>query len=317
MDRRQFLAAMALIGAQGLVLNELPAFSADKTGLGATARRKWRGKFDEDLVCIISDMHTNPGGYQPAKLVRTVDEILRLNPRPRNVIALGDLAYLTGRPEEYALLKEILRPFEGSGIHLTLGMGNHDRRENFAACFPEHKAASLLDDRYVYVVQTPRADFIVLDSLQQGEDTSTWITPGALDERQRTWLEDRLSKYTDKPVFVMAHHPIHETGIKNLLIDSPTCCGYIHGHDHVWRTGWQKKNYSEYQVLPTLCVPSTGHWGDIGYTLLKMGDDRATASLREYEFFFPHPVKEGETKPRQWTLIEQDHKDASCVFAYK
>jgi hypothetical protein len=317
MDRRQFLAAMALIGAQGLVLNELPAFSADKTGLGATARRKWRGKFDEDLVCIISDMHTNPGGYQPAKLVRTVDEILRLNPRPRNVIALGDLAYLTGRPEEYALLKEILRPFEGSGIHLTLGMGNHDRRENFAACFPEHKAASLLEDRYVYVVETPRADFIVLDSLQQGEDETTWITPGALDEGQLAWLKERLFSYTDKPVFVMAHHPIHETLVKNLLLDSPTCCGYIHGHDHVWRTGWQKKNYSEYKILPTLCVPSTGHWGDIGYTLLKMGHDRATASLREYEFFFPHPVNAGEPKPPQWAQIEQAHKDASWVFMYK
>ena len=317
MDRRQFLAAMALIGAQGLVLNELPAFSADKAGLGATPRRKWRGKFDEDLVCIISDMHTNPGGYQPAKLVRTVDEILRLNPRPRNVIALGDLAYLTGRPEEYALLKEILRPFEGSGIHLTLGMGNHDRRENFAACFPEHKAASLLDDRYVYVVETPRADFIVLDSLQQGEDETTWITPGALDEGQLAWLKERLFSYTDKPVFVMAHHPIHETGIKNLLLDSPTSCGYIHGHDHVWRTGWQKKNYSEYRILPTLCVPSTGHWGDIGYTLLKMGDDHATASLREYEFFFPHPVNPGESKPPQWAQIEQAHKDASWVFMYR
>lgn len=317
MDRRKFLASMALIGAQGLILNELPAFSAEKIGSGAVLRRRWGGRFDEDLVCIISDLHCYPEGYQPAKLVRTVDEILRLNPRPRNVIALGDLAYLTGRTEEYALLKETLSPFEGSGIRLTLAVGNHDRRENFAAYFPEQKAASLLDDRFVYVVETPRADFIILDSLQQGEDTTTWITPGALDERQRTWLEDRLAKYTDKPVFVMAHHPIHETKIKDLLLDTPACCGYIHGHDHVWRTGWQKKNYSEYRILPTLCVPSTGHWGDIGYTLLKMGDDRATASLREYEFFFPHPVKEGESKPLQWAQIEQAHKDASWVFMYK
>ena len=83
-------------------------------------------------ACIISDLHCYPEGYQPAKLVRTVDEILRLNPRPRNVIALGDLAYLTGRPEEYALLKKILAPLEGTGMTLTMAMGNHDRRENFA-----------------------------------------------------------------------------------------------------------------------------------------------------------------------------------------
>ena len=68
---------MALIGAQGLILNELPAFSADKIGSGAVLRRRWRGRFDEDLVCIISDLHVNPEGYQPAKLERTIDEILR------------------------------------------------------------------------------------------------------------------------------------------------------------------------------------------------------------------------------------------------
>ena len=73
---------MALIGAQGLILNELPAFSAEKIGSGAVLRRRWGGRFDEDLVCIISDLHCYPEGYQPAKLVRTVDEILRLNPRP-------------------------------------------------------------------------------------------------------------------------------------------------------------------------------------------------------------------------------------------
>ena len=60
MDRRKFLASMALIGAQGLILNELPAFSAEKIGSGAVLRRRWGGRFDEDLVCIISDLHVNP-----------------------------------------------------------------------------------------------------------------------------------------------------------------------------------------------------------------------------------------------------------------
>lgn len=308
---------MALIGAQGLVLKDLPAFAAEKKASVATPRKRWKGKFDDNLVCIISDTHVNPGSYQPDKLRRMLEEILRLNPRPRNIIVLGDLAYLTGRPEEYALFKEILAPLGDSGIRLTLAMGNHDRREVFAEYFPEQKAQSRLDDRYVYVVETPRADFIVLDSLQEGEDKTTWITPGALDERQVNWLQERLSSYTDKPVFVMAHHPIQETGIRNLLIDSPTCCGYIHGHNHVWQTSWVKKNYSEYQVLPILCVPSTGHWGDIGYTLLELGDHRATARLREFEFFFPHPVPEGEPIPEQWTQFVKEHEGASYTFIYK
>lgn len=306
---------MALLGTQTVLVG--CSCPSGRPLAGVTAGRKWRGKIDEDLVCIISDMHTNPGGYQPEKLERTLDEILRLNPRPANIIALGDLAYLTGRPEEYARLKEILSVLDGSGITLTMAMGNHDRREHFAEVFPEYAAKSLLSDRFVYVVETPKADFIVLDSLQQGDDDTTWITPGALDDNQREWLQNKLSEYTEKPVFVTAHHPINETGIKAMLVECPSCCGYIHGHDHEWRPGWRAKNYSELEIIRTLCVPSTGHWGDIGYVLVHLEENQARVDLREFEFFFPRPLREGETRPPQWDEIEKERRGASCTFPYR
>lgn len=318
MDRRQFLSSLAVLGVQGCLLD-----IKGVTRLAGTApedpcqRRRRSGAFDDHLVCIISDTHCNPGGYQPERLERTIADILRLKPLPRNVIALGDLAYLTGKPTEYALLKETLAPLEAAGISLTLGMGNHDRRENFAQTFPAQASASRMKDRFVYVVETPRADFVVLDSLQEGEDTENWITPGALDDAQREWLRELLATYTSKPVFVMAHHPIEEVGIKDLLLDCPSCCGYIHGHNHIWRPGWVRKNYREKTVVRTLCVPSTGHWGDIGYTLLELGETQAVARLRQFEFFFPTPLAEGETKPAQWSMIEAEHKDACCHFAYR
>ena len=114
-----------------------------------------------------------------------------------------------------------------------------------------------------------------------------------------------------------AHHSIGETGIKEILLDSPTCCGYIHGHDHVWRDGWVKKNYKSRNILRTLCVPSTGHWGDIGYTLFRLEEDHAEAEIVEYEFFFPKPLAEGEAKPAQWTTIEREHNHSICCFDYK
>ena len=317
MDRRKFLGSLAILCIQGVVLDA--AGPAALKGLGSEPGRRKRKKdgFDENLVVIISDLHTNPGSYQPARLERTIADILALRPRPRNVIVLGDLAYLTGKPSEYALLKQILAPLEGTGIRLTMAMGNHDRRTNFTEAFPEYAAASLMKDRFVFVVETPRADIILLDSLQESDDPTTWITPGALPDNEKEWLKEKLASYTDKPVFVTSHHPINEVGIKDILLASPTCCGYIHGHDHVWRDGWVKKNYSEREMIRTLCVPSTGHWGDIGYTMLHLEEDHAEARLNEYEFFFPTPLNEGETKPAQWAMIEEERKNAVVSFAYR
>ena len=250
MDRRSFLSSLAVLGLQGCLLNSSAA--ARRAAAGGSKRQRGAVRFDDNLVCLISDLHTNPGSYQPGRLERTVADILALNPLPHNVIALGDLAYLTGKPEEYALLKEIIAPLEAAGIQVTLAMGNHDKRANFAEAFPTYASASQMKERFVFVVETPRADFIVLDSLQESTSQYKWITPGAIDDAQREWLKDKLATYTTKPVFVMSHHPLNEVGIKDLLQECPSCCGYIHGHDHVWRPGWIKKNYHEQTVVRTL-----------------------------------------------------------------
>ena len=321
MDRRVFLESLAALGALGISLEASAAEKAGKVLNDFSFRKKKAAKpfgFDENLVCIISDLHVHPDWNQERCLARTVDRILDLNPRPRNVLCLGDIAYLTGKPEEYAAAKRYLDRLEEAGIRLTMTMGNHDRRAEFAEAFPELAAKSGLPDRFVYRVETPLADFLLLDSLQEGDDTTTWITEGALDERQVRWLEEQLSAGTPgKPVFVMAHHPIEELKvIRNLLVQSPSCKGFIYGHLHLWRTGWIRINYRDRTILRSLCVPSTGHWGDIGFVTLSLEKDRAVAHNYEEEFFFPGPLKEGEEKPAIWTEIEREHKDALCIFPY-
>lgn len=314
MDRRKFIESLAALGCAGLLegasASPLFALAPQKA---AKAGRK-RGKFDDDLVVLLSDMHTNPGGYQPDKCRRVIADILAMNPLPRNVVTFGDLAYLTGKAEEYALAKEIFAPLEEAGIKVTHGMGNHDRRENFAAAFPEKAAETLFPGRMVFKVETPHADILMLDSLQQGEDTTKWITPGSFGEAQVEWLRETLKNYP-KPVFVGCHHTLDETGVGKLLLDSPACCGYIHGHNHYWRPGWIHKNYSNARVLRTLCLPSTGHWGDIGYTTFRIGEDKAVATIREYEFFFPgdEPVEPSF----QWDMINADNDGASCTFTLR
>ena len=119
MDRRTFLSSLALLGLEGCFLDAHgAALLADRAAKGRK-RRRGAPRFDDNLVCFISDLHVNPPGYQPARLERTIADILTLDPLPRNVIALGDLAYLTGRKEEYARLKEIIAPLEAAGIQLT------------------------------------------------------------------------------------------------------------------------------------------------------------------------------------------------------
>ena len=318
MNRRVFLEKMAAFGALGI---SLEVSGTDKTVgvlLGQKNRSRKPPVFDENLVCIISDLHVHPDWHQEKYLAGIVDQILALNPRPRHVFCLGDIAYLTGKPEEYAAAKRYLDMLKEAGMKLTLTLGNHDRRTPFAEAFPVQAATSALPDRFAYMVETPRADFILLDSLQEGSDTTTWINPGALDDRQVQWLDEQLSSRSgDKPVFVMAHHPIEDLKvIRELLLNCSSCKGFIYGHKHVWDAGWIRLNYMERKILRTLGVPSTGHWGDIGFVTLALEEDRAVATLYEQAFFFPGPLQEGEQKPALWAEMEREHKGALCVFPY-
>ena len=313
MNRRHFIGGLVALGCQGAMLD---INASNLASLPKSKKEKKRSKeFDENLVVIISDLHTNPDGYQPAKLRKTISDIVAMKPKPKHVIALGDLAYLQGKASEYALLRQIIQPLFDAGIELTMGMGNHDRRENFSAAFPQLANKTKVLGRMTFEVETPRADFIILDSLNQGEDDKSFIVEGTLDDNQRNWLKERLSK-ASKPTFVMAHHPINETKLQRMLLENRACCGYIHGHNHIWQTGWNHTNYSDRTLIRTLCVPSTGHWGDIGYTKLYLKENEAIAELNQYEFFFPQPAKDGEEKPLQWKMIEEEHKGAFCKFNY-
>ena len=322
MDRRHFLGDLAALGALGISMEAAGAERFARAAKAVSCRKKKAAgpvRFDENGVVIISDVHLHPDWHQEKLFAGMVGQILALNPRPRYVLCLGDIAHLTGKPEEYTAAKRYLDQLEAAGMKLTLTMGNHDRRAEFAEVFPDKAAASQLPDRYVYTVETPLADFVLLDSLQESPDPTTWITPGALDERQLKWLEAQLSAHADgKPVFVMAHHALDDLGcLREPMFRNRSCQGFIYGHKHTWDAGWIRANYHDRDLIRTLGVPSTGHWGDIGFVTLSLESGRAVATNHEQEFFFPGPLQEGEEKPAFWTEIERENKDAVCVFPYR
>lgn len=315
MNRRLFLGGLMALSCQGGLWKanasspfHLPSLQPDMNN--------HQEKFDENLIILLSDTHFLPDGYSSECFNKIAKEILSMRPLPRNIICLGDLSSLYGREEDYWVAKKMFEPLEKAGITVTHAMGNHDRRDYFSKVFPEKAALSKCADRLVFIVETPRADVIVLDSLQQSENEDEWITPGKIEEAQLEWLEQTLQQYR-KPVFVVAHHPLNEVKLNKPMFESPTCCGFIHGHDHLWRPGWERRNWSTHEIIRTLCLPSTGHWGDIGYTRLRLEEKQAVATFEHKDYFFPKPLKEGEEKPLQWKLIEEDSKNLRCSFSYE
>ncbi len=285
--------------------------SLNSSGLEAGQYVANQAVTDQTYV-FLSDLHVCRGGVTEAKLRARVARILEI--RPDKVIVLGDLAYRTGRVEDYECVHELLAPIVNAGIDLHLCLGNHDRREEFSEIFPEYMSASSVPGRLAGIVSGRFADIILLDSLKQGADNSTWIAEGELDGPQLEWLKSTIEHY-DRPFFVAAHHPLADLGIGRLLANNPLCAGYIHGHNHKWQTDWIEQNWKGPRILRTLCLPTTGSWGDNGYTVISFHSDGAQASLFQDDFYFPKPLS-GQERPAVWDRIVEDHRGMKCSFVY-
>src|ERR1700704_4316847 len=123
------------------------------------------------LIAQISDMHIKPPGellYQRIDtagfLERAVAHVNALDPRPDIVLATGDLVD-GGKPEEYALLRQLLAPL-AMPVHLI--PGNHDARDEMRTVFADH--AYLPRDGFLhYTIDGLPVRLIALDTLVPGK----------------------------------------------------------------------------------------------------------------------------------------------------
>ena len=232
-SRRNFLAGSALaVGGWAL--------------LPATGRAE--EPVDPNRFVLMADLHVC--GDRNARehdcnpdetMQQAVKDILELTPRPAGVIVAGDCVYLHGLKPDYEALREFLGPLREAGIPLLLAMGNHDNRENFASVFPDaailHGAA--LADRRTAIIETPHADWYLLDSCKM-----TQYTPGLFGEEQLSWLAARLDKSPSKPALLVAHHHPRVAADDNGLEDTEAFLNvigprkqvkcYFFGHSHMW-----------------------------------------------------------------------------------
>jgi 3',5'-cyclic-AMP phosphodiesterase len=244
-SRRRFLAGSLAVGASALLGQQV-----------AGAQRR----ADPNRWVLISDTHIGAnrkdkhnGVFPAATFAETVEQVLALDPRPAGVIISGDQAFLKGLPENYTLIRELFQPIREAGVPLHLVLGNHDHRDNFWAAFPECKPAKAAAHRQAMIVETPLANWFLMDSLHE-----TGLTPGLLGKDQLYWLAQSLEDHPTKPALLVAHHNLDGiTGLGDaaallqIAANHPQAKAYFYGHTHQWKVHAQ-------MGIHLVNVPATG-----------------------------------------------------------
>ncbi len=236
-SRRRFLTGSLAVGAGWMSSGWL---HADETGR----------RVDPHRLALLSDTHVDA---DPATIVRDINmadhlrqavaEVLKLEAAPARVLVNGDFAYSSGQSGDYASGVDLLRPLREAGMPVHIGLGNHDHRERFLVALPaEHEPTEPVENKYVSLVALPRANWLILDSLNVTKETRGALGPGQLD-----WLAKTLDAHANTPAVVMVHHHpelalnAKPSGIADTaaLLDalSPRkqAKALVFGHTHRWR----------------------------------------------------------------------------------
>jgi hypothetical protein len=234
LSRRRFLASSVAVGLS--VWTWHPA-------LGEEGRR------DPDRWVLIADTHVAADRdlvHREVKmaenLTRVVAAVAALEPRPAGVLLNGDVAFHKGEPEDYRLVAELFKPLGEAGTPISFTLGNHDHRENMQAGLLRGAGRSPVDGWQVAVLETPQANWFLLDTLEKVN-----TTPGLLGGAQLDWLARALDERKGKPALVVAHHdpqwilPALRTGLRDteklfeVLVPRKQVKALFYGHTHQWQ----------------------------------------------------------------------------------
>ncbi len=149
------------------------------------------------------------------RLTRVTDEIDSLKQRPDGAILNGDGVEI-GTPADYKLLVDQFGKLLRARVPVHFTLGNHDHRSNFINSAAKFRQSSLVHERYVSLLETERANWVLLDSLkirepEPSDQPKPWShiqTLGQLGQEQLEWLSASLDRDHKKPVVVVAHHNV-------------------------------------------------------------------------------------------------------------
>lgn len=287
LSRRQFLAASTLAALS----------AAQARGAGEATR-------DPHRFVLMADTHIPSapdiaahGVKMHDNFVMAAKSVLALERPASAAMILGDCAYLTGKQEDYALLVKVLEPLRSAGLPIHLLLGNHDHRERFWEALPADDARDkAVEAKHVMVVESPRANWVLLDSLD-----ATNKTPGVLGKEQLAWLAKTLDAHADRPTLVCLHHnPDHRPmpggltdtqPLYDVLLPRKQVKALFFGHTHNWEIK-QQDGLHLVNLPPVAYVFAKGK--PSGFVEVELADEAAT--LRLHTHADDHPLRGQEIK---------------------
>jgi Icc protein len=260
---------------------------------------------DPDLFALLNDSHVSentaraPNGQNISDNLRhAVNYLLGLPRYPAAVLINGDLAHNHGLRGDYQQFNALIEPLVAAGMEVHLTLGNHDDREVFFEVLTEHRASqSPVASKHVAVVQGPRANFFLLDSLKVVNQAA-----GELGEEQLGWLTEALAQHADRPAILVVHHDPQFiangpeakftwsglTDAKSLfeqVLPRQQVKAYVHGHIHRW--GLQEKDGLHIVNTPAIGYVAQDGPATTGWTMCRLRDDGAR--LTTYTVNGAHP----------------------------
>jgi Icc protein len=304
--RRDFLKR-SLAGGAGASLTALAGAMADEKP-AAEAKPPAASGADADRVALISDTHIAADAAAKNRDVNMADNLRRVigeitvGKGASRAIITGDLALGDGKSGDYARLIELLAPLSTAGITTDLLLGNHDHRERFRTALADRlRAARPLESHHVTVIETPKVDWILLDSLE-----TVAATPGRLGPEQLAWLAKELDRRPDHPALIAVHHHPEFLQVSRIvgIADSKEFIelisarkrvkGVFFGHTHLWSKA-NRNGIWFVNLPPTAYVFHDG--APNGWVDAKLTDKDMTLTLQALDRSHP---KHGETWKLAW-----------------
>ena len=158
------------------------------------------------LVAQITDIHIgfeqdNPAEFNQQRMDRILSRLAHGPNRPDILIATGDL---TDKGDLGSYVR-VAASFAQCDWPVYPCVGNHDVREAFVAQFPGYAD----DNGFIqYVADAGPLRFVFIDTLEEGRHG------GAFCAARAAWLKATLAEVTDRPTYIVMHHPPVDSGIE-------------------------------------------------------------------------------------------------------
>ncbi len=226
-DRKTFFRASTVMLAGGLVQVIAPRFAHG----ASIANNRFALLSDTHIAADPKDQYR---GFLPTTNLKAAIQDVRDYPCDMAFIN-GDAARLEGKSEDYQHLKTLLRPLV-EHCPISIGLGNHDDRDNFRKTFePTYDDSVKSSGRHVMLVESDHARWLVLDSLMYVDKAA-----GLLGKSQRTWLKNFLASSGSKPILILVHHTLGDNDgdlldageLLRMAKASPQVKAIFYGHSH-------------------------------------------------------------------------------------